>query len=451
MSNCVVYMSDEHNPRYCSAYGHGFVETPTMGRMAREGTTWESAYCQSPLCLPSRSSFMSGRYVHEIQTYSNCTVNLGFDLPSYGSVLAEQGVYTAYVGKVDAYRKGRQLGFSEMIMPGDRGWPGDTNHRRRPLTIREGSAGRADGYGPREEPFETDRERVDAAVEWIEGTGSSVREPWLLVVNTGAPHFPHYVTRELWDLYPQGADLPENGPECASARHPYARDLRDHFETDQFSPEQIRGLRRGYLGCVTFVDRQLGRLMEALKRAGLLEETNVVYTSDHGEMLGKFGMWWKCSLYEDSCRVPLLAAGPDYPAGARVRTPVQLLDLQADLFRIFGAERPEEWHGEPLGEVPEEHAARPAFSEYHGHGTRSGACMVRKGDWKLIYCTDAPHQLFHLGRDPEELHNLYPDEPEKASELEEELRRICSPERQDRRAHKFQERQLAAVAAARNG
>ncbi len=448
MSNAVVFMSDEHNPRFSSPYGHEGVVTPNLQRLADTGTVYENAYCPSPLCLPSRSSFMSGHYVHEIQTYSNCTVKLGLDLPSYGAVLAQQGVHTAYVGKVDVYNRGDKLGFSEMILPGDRGWPGDVNHGRSPLTIREGSADRADGFGPHENPFDTDLKRVDAAVEWLAETAPALEKPWLLLVNTGKPHFAHYVTQELWDLYAGQDDLPAHGRECASANHPYARDLRDHFETDQFTDEQIRGLRRGHLGCVTFVDRQVGRVMDALQEAGLDEQTNVIYTSDHGEMLGKFGMWWKCSLYEDSARVPLIARGPDFRSGERVAMPVQLLDLQAELFRIFGAERPQDWHGAPLSEHAKDAPQSVTFCEYHGHGTRSGAYMIRRGDWKLIYCMDAPHLLFNLAEDPEELENLYEAHPQKAEDLEAELRGICDPEVENRRAHEFEQQQLQAVAMA---
>ena len=113
--------------------------------------------------------------------------------------------------------------------------------------------------------------------------------------------------------------------EQASAQHPFALALRQHFETADISEAATRGLRRGYLGCVTEVDRQLGRILDALERTGLAENTVVAYTSDHGEMLGKFGMWWKCSLYEDSTRVPLIVAGPGFTAGARVKTPVSTL------------------------------------------------------------------------------------------------------------------------------
>jgi choline-sulfatase len=165
-------------------------------------------------------------------------------------------------------------------------------------------------------------------------------------------------------------------------------------------------------------------------------------------MLGKFGLWWKCSLYEDSVRIPLIAAGPDFAAGASVDTPVDLLDVQASIFRATGAVRPAEWAGLPLQDIPRQDPDRAVFSEYHGHGTRSGAYMIRKGDWRLIYYMEAPHQLFHLKDDPDELRNVYAEYPDKAQELERELRRICSPELENERAHRFQEEQWETVKGA---
>jgi choline-sulfatase len=107
--------------------------------------------------------------------------------------------------------------------------------------------------------------------------------------------------------------------------------------------------------------------------------------------------------------------------------------------------RPNDWVGEPLQDIPTNDPERVVFSEYHGHGTRSGAYVVRKGDWKLIYCMEAPHQLFNIAADPNELSNIYGDQPAKATELEAELLRICSPERENDLAHQFQEEQLAEV------
>lgn len=439
-------MSDEHNPRFSSVYGHPFVQTPNMERIARMGCVYENAYCPSPLCAPSRSAFVSGRRVHDIKAYSNCTVFRSHH-PSYGRILRYQGVHSVHIGKMDAYNRTPALGFSEAMLAGDRDPPGDTNISRHPLAIRAEAASRADGYGPVEgNPFAYDDAVIGAATTWLGERAPALDCPWALVVNIGKPHFPHYVTPELWDAYADRGDLPEHGPEAESARHPFAVDLRAHFQTSGFTEAQIRGLRRGYYGCVTHVDRLLGRLLDALESAGLLSDTVFVYTSDHGEMLGKFGMWWKCSLYEDSVRVPLIVAGPGFPAGARVRTPVDLHDLQASIFAAVGAERPEEWVGEPLQSIPVDDPSRAVFSEYHGHGTHASGFVLRRGSWKYIHCCEAPHQLFHLGDDPEEVTNLAQELPEVRSELEAELRAICSPESENAKAAAYIRRQLLAVA-----
>lgn len=442
MPNIVMLMSDEHNPFVSSLYGHSMAMTPNMARLAEAGTVYSNAYCSSPLCFPSRSSFMSGRRVHEIQAYSNSNLNVNPDFPSYGSILDQQGIYAVHIGKVDVYNQGENLGFTEMIQPKDRPQPGDMNFGRNPLRIRKGAAERANGFGVRETAFDKDIDKVDTAIAWLSSFGTTLEQPWCLVVNIVNPHFPQWNTEEFWSMYPEGGDLPKYGKECESANHPYAQDLRAHFEADLFTEDQVRGLRRGYLGNVSFVDRQLGRLMDALQELGLSDTTTMMYTSDHGEMLGKFGMWWKGSLYEDSVRVPCIAAGPDYLPGKIVKTPVDLLDIQAAICKSVGAQRPKDWTGVPLQDIADNDPERVVFSEYHGHGTRSGAYMIRKGDWKLIYYMNAPHQLFQLADDPEELHNVYAIHPAKALELEAELRRICSPEKENESAHAFQDEQM---------
>ena len=448
MPNTIVLMSDEHNPRFSSVYGHPFVQTPNMERLAARGTVFRSAYCPSPLCVPTRSAFLTGKRVHEISVYSNCPVNMEFDYPTYASVLARQGVHTVHIGKVHAYTHPDKLGFSEMILPGPKFViPTSANHGRRPMMSNPLSAKRAEQFGPREDAFDRDLSRMDAALEWLRTNAKTLDAPWTLCVCLIKPHFPHHVTQELWDRYEGKDDLPEHGPDCDTARHPYMQDLRKYFETHQFTEEQIRAQRRGYYGCVTFVDEQLGRILSALDELGIAEETNVVYTTDHGEMLGKFGMWWKCILLDDATHLPLIAAGPDFKAGAEVTTPVDLLDVQAAMFESLGCERPDDWRGTPLQQIPADDPERVVFSEYHAHGTRSGAFMIRKGDWKLIYYMEAPHQLFNVVNDPEELSNLYEDEPDKAAELEAELRAICSPEEENEKAHAFEEAQFATLAA----
>ena len=449
MTNVLLLMSDEHNPLYSSPYGHPTIRTPHMERLAERGTVFANAYCTSPLCMPSRSSFMTGRYVHEIQVYNNCTANLGYTLPTYGRMLAAEGVHSTHVGKVHAYAREETLGFAEMLVPSVWRYPTDPNISRQPLAIRPDGPERADRYGPHPNPFGEDVVRVETAIDWLRESAPELEAPWVLSVNLNAPHFPHYVTQDLWDLYPEGGDLPGHGRDCASAQHPYAQDLRRHFGTEGFTEEQVRGLRRGYLGGVTWVDAQLGRLLAALDDAGMAEGTDVLYAADHGEMLGKFGMWWKCTLYEDSVRVPLIAAGPSYGRGVRVRTPVSLLDAQASVFAATGARRPETWRGRPLQEIEPDDEGRVVFSEYHGHGTRAGAYMVRRGRWKYIHYVEAPHQLFDLAEDPDETENLAAARPDVVAELRLALGTICDPDLENRRAEGFIRGQLETLAAAR--
>jgi choline-sulfatase len=444
MPNFLILMSDEHNPAVSSVYGHPIVQTPNMERLARLGTVYESAYCPSPLCAPSRAAFTTGRPPHEIGVINNCNV-IDIEQPTYGGVLRDQGVYTVYAGKTDAGMHSSAMGFSELLAAGDRNPPGDITSLLDPSATARDAARRANGFGIRPDPFRKDTTVIDEAVAWITGTAPVLDQPWTMTVNISAPHFPHVVTEDLWEKYADGGDLPAIGPEAASANHPYAQDLRRYFGTDSFTEEQIRGLRRGYLGCVDYVDQQLGRLLESLDTSGLTDDTVVVYTSDHGEMLGTFGMWWKCSMYEDSVRVPLIVAGPGFERGARVRTPVSLFDLQASLFHATGRERPAAWWGEPLQTLQPGDADRAVFAEYHGHGTRSGSFMIRKGPWKLIHHLAAPHQLFNLEQDPRELENRYGLEPGVAACLEKELAAICSPEEQGRRLEELRDRQRAAL------
>ena len=448
--NFVILRSDEHNPRISSLEGHPFIQTPNLERLAERGTVYQSHYCPSPLCMPSRSSFLSGRWVHDIQTYNNCGI-LPVDAPSYGGKLDRQGVHSVLFGKVDGFRPVEEMGFSEMHGHGYRN-PGDLNFGRKPVTVRPiiSNTGkeRQDGWGVKENASSGDDRKVDAAIEWLRANGKTLGRPWSVEINISNPHFPQFVSQEMWDLYEGHDDLPEHDVDAAPADHAYAQDLRLHFQTDKFREESVRGLRRGYYGCVTYVDQQVGRVMDTLEETGLSDNTVFVYTSDHGEMLGKFGMWWKCSLYEDSVRAPLIVAGPGFRKGVVDHTAVSQLDLQASIFAATGAARPEEWAGSPLQELGENDETRATFSEYHGHGVRGSGFVIRKGKWKYIHNCEAPNQLFNIDVDRDELVNRAESETDVAADLERELRQICDPDVENERADAFINRELAAIEGA---
>jgi choline-sulfatase len=193
------------------------------------------------------------------------------------------------------------------------------------------------------------------------------------------------------------------------------------------------------------MDRKLGQLLDVLEETGMLENTVVIYTSDHGDMHGKFGMWWKCSLYEDSARVPLIAAGPGFKKNFRDMTAVNALDVQASIFKALGCDRPADWIGTPLQELAPNDEEKVAFSEYHGHGTRASGFMVRKGMWKYLYYSQGPNQLFNLADDPNELTNLIAKYPDTSKEMEKELRKICDPDVENKRAEDYIQKELAAL------
>lgn len=443
MTNVVLFMSDQHNPRYSSIHGHRFVRTPHLERLAARGTVYESAYCPSPLCVPSRSAFMTGRWVHQIQRYNNCKLIEARE-PSYGGVLAEQGVHTCYLGSAsNLYRNPFQLGFSEMlsVTATERIVNPDTVLRavqppREPVTDT--------AHGPVEDRFAEDRGYVDRAVEWLHETAPGLDRPWTITVNVHPPHPPYTSEPEYWEQYEGLDDLPEHGSEEASAQHPYTQDLRNRGAW-AWPEEVVRDVRRSYYAMVSYVDAELGRVIDAVDAAGLADDTVICYTTDHGEMLGTFGLWGKTSLYEDSIRIPLVAAGPGFTAGSRVRTPVTLLDLQASLFHAVGARRPADWQGEPLQAIAQDDPDRMVFSEYHGHGPRGSGFAVRRGPWKLIVNVHAPDQLFDLATDPEELVDLVEERPDIASALATEFATVCDPVLEDGRASEFVSRQLAEI------
>jgi choline-sulfatase len=439
--NFILLLSDEHNPFFSGSYGNRDVATPNMDRLAAMGTVFENTYCPSPLCLPSRSAFMAGKRVHEIQTYSNCNLNLNTSTVSYAEELKKQGVYCVHIGKTDVFRNGDELGFDEMIMPDDRALPGDTEHRRNPLNCRIGSHERADGFGPREDAFKKDVQCFDEAICWLREKAPKIDKPWVLSINVLAPHFPHFAPPEFWEQYQGAEDFPMLGKAEESAGHPYAKSLRDHFEADLFTDEQVQGLRRGYYAAISFLDHQLGRLMDETD----FESTNLAYASDHGEMLGKFGMWWKCSMYEDSLRVPLIAAGPDFAKNLRVQTPADLHDLRAAIFQSLETQQPASWLGDPLQQLPQNDPERVVFSEYHGHGTPGSSFMIRRGDWKYLWHHNAPSQLFNLADDPDERHNLAKQQAGALEYLHGELLKICDPEKEHQRAEEFIEQQLQII------
>jgi len=452
--NTLLLMSDEHNRRMLGCAGHPLVRTPHPDALAARGTRLTAAYCNSPLCVPSRASLATGRYVGEIGTWDNARPYEG-QFPSWGAALAAAERPVTTIGKLDYRGDGFPDGFADQRLAAQRGETGDLlGLFRDPVMKRPGSRQRIDEAGVGESKItQRDRAVTAATVEWLERESPQLTVPWTLHVSWIAPHFPLIAPQEYFDLYPLDAiDLSATGMEPLAAQHPVVQQLRWHFDVDELVDEaQQRICRAAYYGLCTFLDEQVGRVLDALERSGQAGNTRIIYLSDHGEMLGEHGLWWKCAMYEGSAGIPMIVAGPDLPQGQVCDTPVSLVDLFPTITEGVGAPTPEGLPGRSLWPLVAgaSEPDRAVFCEYHGHGTPGGCYLLRRGTLKYVHYVGYQPQLFDLSADPDERYDLAADPAYAATlaDFERELRTLTDPEEVDRRAKADQAERLARFAA----
>lgn len=435
--NTVFILSDEHNRDIAGCYGHPFIKTPHIDGLASRGALFTAAYCNSPICVPSRASLATGRYVHRIHCWDNAMPYHG-QYPSWHHVIREAGHDVVSVGKLHFRSSSDDNGFSREILPMHilQGKGDLKGLLRIDPPPKKGAEALAETAGIGESDyFRFDRMVADTAADWIAGMAHRQTLPWVLFVSFVMPHFPLIAPREYYELY-EGYDLDQlrHGLDAPPPSHPVLAELRTAFAYDShFDDERRATALRAYYGMVTALDDNIGRVLAALTENGLEADTRVVYTSDHGDNLGNRGMWGKCVHYEDSVAIPLIAAGDGFPVGVEA-TPVSLVDLFPTLIESTGAAEPAglpDIDGTSLFKVvASPNPERAVFSEYHAVYSRAGHFMLRKGDWKLMYYLDGPPQLFDLANDPKERNDLgrAPEMAGKLNELESEMRRIADPE-----------------------
>jgi choline-sulfatase len=446
-ANLVVIMSDEHHPRAMGVAGHPFVVTPNLDRLAARGTRFAAAYCNSPICVPSRASFATGRYVHELGTWDNAIAYDG-SVSGWGHALQRSGHRVYSIGKLHYSNAQDPTGFDRQYHPmhiyGGHGmvWgalrDGKADFRERAHTM-------LDPIGPGTSKYNIYDDRIASEAEaWIaRAAAEKGARPWVLFVGFVAPHFPLTVPKEFLDLYPvDKMPSPRLHPDDGYPRHPWLEAQHRMHPVDDALDEGRRRLATAcYYGLCTWVDRQVGRVIGALERIGLAETTRVVYTSDHGDNIGARGMWGKSTHYDDAAGVPMIMAGPDIEHGGVCRTPVSLVDLAPTIIAAVG-EHPYSWAidlpGRSLFDIGAElyDPKRTVFSEYHAFGSPSAAFMLRSGRFKYNYYVGYEPELFDLASDPGEEHNLAAnaDHAATVSRFETELRNILDPEATDKRA-----------------
>ncbi|HXZ16795.1 MAG TPA: choline-sulfatase, partial [Roseiarcus sp.] len=416
--NILLVMADQMAPAFLPIYGGLPTRAPCMTELAREGVVFDSAYCASPLCSPSRASLMTGLLPSRTRVYDNAA-EFAADIPTFAHWMRLRGYRTILSGKMHFCGPDQLHGFEERlttdVYPADYGWTPDWDRpQERPSWYHNMSSVAQAGVCIRTNQLDFDDEVAFASERAIYDIARTAkRRPFLLVSSFTHPHDPFAVPRRYWDLY-RDEDIPAPSPPVLpEALDPHSRRLRhvSAMDAEPVTQAQVRTARRAYLGAIAYVDDQLGRLMAALRSSGLAENTIVILTSDHGEMLGERGLWYKMSFFEGSARVPLVVASPGRFAPRRVAASVSLLDLLPTLVDFAGGP-PEASAAVPVdGRSLASHLAGrrghdEAVGEYLAEGAVAPIVMIRRGRLKFIHSPADPDQLYDLAADPGERDNL---------------------------------------------
>ncbi|MEZ5789915.1 MAG: sulfatase-like hydrolase/transferase [Nitratireductor sp.] len=346
--NLLVIMSDEHQARAMGCATEDgrqpFVKTPNLDALAARGLRFTKAYTPSPICVPARAAFATGRHVHETRLWDNAMPYTG-KIPGWGHALQAKGVPVESIGKLHYRAEEDPAGFDvehlPMMVAGGVGmvW---ASIRKEDERVSPPSRMLGEYIGPGSSKYTDYDQAVTArAIQWLKDrSSSSDGKPWCLYVGLVAPHFPLVVAREFYDLYPLGS-LPDVKlhPRNGYRRHPWVEKQNAPMDSEgQFGSEEER-LRAiaSYYGLCSWLDHNVGRILSALDDSGLRDDTMIVYTSDHGDNVGARGLWGKSNLYQESVCVPMIMAGPDLKPGT-CKTPSACSTCPARL-RIISARR----------------------------------------------------------------------------------------------------------------
>ena len=437
--NILFIQSDQHNPAVMGCYGDPVVETPNLDRLAARGARLTSAYCASPICVPSRMSLITGRFPHENEVWTN-DQSLDSAIPTYAHALGAAGYRPVQIGRMHFNGPDQLHGFAERRVgdhsPNWAGSPRPVDHGA--LT---GTAGPArvslELSGRGQSAYEVhDEEVTDATVDYLDRFGESRApgEAVCLSVGLMLPHQPFVARPEDYARYEGRVGLPSTAATPLDDCHPYIRWWRNRTGIEQVTESEAIRARTAYWALVDRLDALIGRILDAVERNGLSDKLIIVYTSDHGDQLGEHGLWWKQTLYEGSARVPALISWPPaIPAGTVIDNPVNQFDLLATVLDAAGAPQlPRSRARSLLGLLNSPETAdwhNTAFSEYCMNDDSTGATysanlggpdvhsrpggvqnrMIRSGPWKLNYYHGFRPQLFNLDDDPQETLDLAAD------------------------------------------
>jgi choline-sulfatase len=419
--NILIFMVDQLNGTLFPDGPANWLHAPNMKALAARSTRFQNCYTASPLCAPGRASFMSGQLPSATGVYDNAA-EFASSIPTYAHHLRRAGYYTCLSGKMHFVGPDQLHGFEERlttdIYPPDFGWTPDYRKPGERIDWWYHNMGSVTGAGVAEisNQMEFDDEVAFHATQKIYDLARGKDDrPWCLTVSFTHPHDPYVTRKKYWDLYedcdhlmPEVGDLGYDNQDAHSKRIFDANDWRNFDITD----EDIRRSRRAYFGNISYLDDKIGEVMEALRGTRQDKDTIILFVSDHGDMLGERGLWFKMSFYEGSSRVPMMISAPNMAPGL-VTDPVSNIDVCPTLCDLAGVSMEEvmPWTaGESLVSLGQgETRTTPVAMEYAAEASYAPMVSLRSGQYKLNLCTLDPDQLFDLDADPHERTNLAND------------------------------------------
>ena len=416
--NILILMVDQLNGTLFPDGPADWLHAPHLKRLAERSARFANTYTGSPLCAPGRAAFMSGQLPSRTGVYDNAA-EFPSAVPTFAHHLRSAGYQTALSGKMHFVGPDQLHGFEQRlttdIYPADFGWTPDYRKPGERIDWWYHNLGSVTGAGVAEitNQMEYDDEVAYHAERKLYDLARGHDDrPWCLTVSFTHPHDPYVARRQFWDLYegcehldPEVPAIPYDDLDPHSQRLFDANDWRNFDITE----EDVRRSRRAYFANISYLDAKIGSILDVLERTR--QEAVIVFVSDHGDMLGNKGLWFKMSFFEGSARVPLMIAAPGLAAG-RVETPASTIDVTPTLCDLAGIDMGGimPWtDGQSLVPVAGGADRAPVLMEYAAEGSITPLVGIRFGDWKYVRCSADPEQLFNLADDPQEMTNRADD------------------------------------------
>ncbi len=431
----LLVMADQLAPHFTSTYGHPLVRTPHLDALAERGVRFDAAYCHAPLCAPSRFTMLSGLTASTIGAWDNAA-EFPASIPTLTHYLRLAGYRTILSGKMHFVGPDQLHGYEQRlttdIYPADFAWTPDWDKADERIDKWYHNVDVLADAGPAVTTYQIDYDEEvghTARRKLLDIARDSDDRPFFLTASFIHPHDPYVARPEWWDLYDHDAiDLPD--PYDLDTADPHTRRIRAGIQADTvggpegaFPTDQLRNARHGYYANASYFDDWLGRLVTTLEEIDRLERTVIVVTSDHGDMLGDRGVFFKMSFHERSARVPLVMAGPGIEGadeGVTAPNVCSLIDLLPTLVDVATDGRGLDdqgltdhvdsgrWAGRSLWPLATGGTddVDETTGEYMGEMTSHPMFMIRRGRYKFISCAADPDQLYDLEVDPLERNNL---------------------------------------------